>query len=187
KILHSILFLGHIHPELYEPEKIFKDSEILRRTMEAFPGPFKCYKTYVPLKTPFSYFLELVNNCHKSGGQYPLIPTVMCICESGRCGYYGVPLSCGSHIANKIMTAVSCLHVWHPKVASVVMSVFPVDSRDPKRLHLPSGVSCKAYKLKNLSEVKPPPCFTCNQLFCLPEHTKNKNTPGNCAGTEARS
>ncbi|KAF7689951.1 hypothetical protein HF521_011755 [Silurus meridionalis] len=113
----------------------------------------------VPLKTPFSYFLELTttlysstdaaavvhkqifpdlfHNCHKSGGQYPLIPTVMCICESGRCGYYGVSLSCGSHIANKIMTAVSCLHVCHPKVASVVMSVFPDDFRDPKRIQLP--------------------------------------------------
>ncbi|KAI5109436.1 hypothetical protein C0J45_0833 [Silurus meridionalis] len=95
-------------------------------------------------------FPDLFHNCHKSGGQYPLIPTVMCICESGRCGYYGVSLSCGSHITNKIMTAVSCLHVWH--------------SRDPELLQLPSGVSCRAYKLKNLSKVEPPPCFTCNQL-----------------------
>ncbi|KAF7686528.1 hypothetical protein HF521_015890 [Silurus meridionalis] len=44
EVLHSILFLGHIHVTCYSPENIFAKEEILRQTMEDFPGPFERYK-----------------------------------------------------------------------------------------------------------------------------------------------
>ncbi|KAF7688173.1 hypothetical protein HF521_014179 [Silurus meridionalis] len=68
KILHSILFLGQIHPELYEPEKIFEDSEILKSTMEAFPGPFKCSSQNTFLLLPGTdHNIVRLNRCSCSG------------------------------------------------------------------------------------------------------------------------
>ncbi|KAF7689999.1 hypothetical protein HF521_011803 [Silurus meridionalis] len=68
EILHSILFLGHIYPELYKPEKIFEDGEILRSTMEAFPGPFKCSSQNTFLLLPGTdHNIVRLNRCSCSG------------------------------------------------------------------------------------------------------------------------
>ncbi|XP_026765943.3 uncharacterized protein LOC113524029 isoform X1 [Pangasianodon hypophthalmus] len=205
KMLHSILFLGNIHPAKYNPQDIFENS--YNYTVELFPGPFNRYRTHVPLQTPFSYFLELVLKCYGQnnedtvkdklfktlknykgfgGKKTPLISTVICICENGVSRYYGASLSCGSDTARKIMTAVSCVHVWHLKVSSAVMSVFPDDTGEPRSIKLPDTVKCRAYAVADMRKLKPP-CKRCNQLYSLPDHTHHPNPPGNCAETEAIS
>ncbi|XP_053493458.1 uncharacterized protein LOC128615418 isoform X1 [Ictalurus furcatus] len=205
QMLHSILFSGHIHAK-YPANVIFDHFEILGATMTDFPKPIKQYKTHVALRTPFSFLLELVTKCYgqnnestvkkklshilqcckKSSDDYPLISTVICICEISGSTYYGASLSCGSDKEQKIMTAVSCLHVWHPKVSSAVTSVFPDGSGEPHSVKLPDTVSCRAYAMEDLGNLKPP-CKRCNQLYSLPNHTDNLNTAGNCAETEAIS
>ncbi|KAF4080869.1 hypothetical protein AMELA_G00176310 [Ameiurus melas] len=205
EMLHSILFLGNIHAAKYNPEDIFEKTHdpIMRR----FPEPFQYYQTHVPLRTPFSYFLELVVKFYGQNNEEtvkdklsrtlkkykesaakntPLISTVMCICASGESRHYGVSLSCGSDKAKNIMTAVSCEHVWHPKVSSAVMSVFPDDAGEPRSIKLPDTVRCRAYAIADTRQLKPP-CKRCNQLYSLPDPTDHLNTPGNCAETEAIS
>ncbi|MCI4395191.1 hypothetical protein PGIGA_G00177500 [Pangasianodon gigas] len=205
QMLHSILFLGNIHFSRYLPEYIFADVEMFHQTSEDFPGPFSHYQTHMALRTPFSYFLELVticygndenivkntlseilHDCRKSGDQYPLISTVICICESGASRYYGASLSCLSDQEREIMTAVSCVHVWHLNVSSAVMSVFPDDTGEPRSIKLPDTVKCRAYAVADIGQLKPP-CKRCNQLYSLPGHTDHENPPGNCAETEAIS
>ncbi|KAB5517591.1 hypothetical protein PHYPO_G00168890 [Pangasianodon hypophthalmus] len=207
QMLHSILFLGNIHFSRYLPHYIFADVEMFHQTSEDFPGPFTHYQTHVALRTPFSYFLELVticyghdendkevestlseilHDCRKSGDQYPLISTVICICESGGSRYYGASLSCEGDQEREIMTAVSCVHVWHLKVSSAVMSVFPEDTGEPRSIKLPDTVKCRAYAVADMRKLKPP-CKRCNQLYSLPDHTNHSNPPGNCAETEAIS
>ncbi|XP_058260248.1 uncharacterized protein LOC131362368 isoform X2 [Hemibagrus wyckioides] len=207
-MLHSILFLGNIQATCYLPKYIFSDVEMLNRTMNDFPDAFHHYQTYVARRTPFSYFVELVtvcyrqenvmiptvililsellSNCKKSGDLYPLISTVICICETDNLNYYGVSLSCESDREREIMTAVSCLHVWHPKVSSAVMSVFPEGTGNPRSIKLPDKVSCRAYAVEDMSQVKPP-CRRCHELYSLPGPSENLNDPGNCAETEAIS
>ncbi|KAF4080872.1 hypothetical protein AMELA_G00176340 [Ameiurus melas] len=173
--------------------------------MSDFPKPFEQYQNHVALRTPFSFLLELLtyygqsneenvkrelseilDDCEKSGDEYTLISIVMCVCERGESRQYGACLSCGSDIAKNIMTAVSCLHVWHPKVSSAVMSMFPDDAGEPHSIKLPDTVRCRAYAMEKLEELKPP-CKRCNQLYSLPDPTDHLNTPGTCAETEAIS
>ncbi|XP_049332306.1 uncharacterized protein LOC125799490 [Astyanax mexicanus] len=200
KMLHSIFFLGNIHCAWFDPEEIFNDSEIL----ELFRGPFENYTTEVPVRTPFSYFLELVVNtseneqkvknvlsetlqqCKGSDNQYKLISSVICICEESGRRYYGGSLSCSGDVEREIMTAVSCFHVWDNYVTSAVLSVFPEDRTEPVSMTLPRTVESRAYAIEKLSEVKAP-CLRCHELFSLPNHSKSKNKPGNCAETEAIS
>ncbi|XP_053087567.1 uncharacterized protein LOC128317724 [Pangasianodon hypophthalmus] len=203
-MIHSILFFGNIHEEKYGPEDIF--GTLHDKIRERFPEPFSQYTTCVPQKTPFSYFLELVvkfcdhaedrvkeklsetlRECGKSGDLYPLIAVVICICEIGDSRYYGASLSCGSDKVREIMTTVSCLHVWHPKVSSAVMSVFPDDTaKEAHGIILPDSVKCKAYAVVKISKLKRP-CKRCSDLFSLPNNTDVLNYPGNCAETEAIS
>ncbi|XP_026998323.1 uncharacterized protein LOC113640149 isoform X1 [Tachysurus fulvidraco] len=206
QMLHSILFLGHIHVPVYRPEHIFSDMEMLQRTMNVSPKPFECFQTHVALRTPFSYFLQLLTvcysenqeatvknklaallaDCKKSGDRYPLISIVICICEYNNRRYYGASLSCESDKERKIMTSVSCLKVWHRKVSSAVMSMFPQDTGTQCTIQLPATVRCEAFALEDMSQVKPP-CGRCHQLYSLPGHTDILNEPGNCAETEAIS
>ncbi|KAI4874435.1 hypothetical protein NFI96_019381 [Prochilodus magdalenae] len=210
KMLHSILFLGNIHPARYSPVDIFAKREIFDATIKAFPRPFNSYRKYVPLQTPFSYFLELIveffseseekvkavlselcQSCKKSGTQYPLISTVICICQASRCSrYYGGSLTCPGEIEREIMTSVSCLHVWHEFVKHAVLGVFPEDTAEPRfrdgTIILPDSVKCRAFDIENLGTVKPP-CKRCHELYSLPNPTSNRNKPGNCAETEAIS
>ncbi|GAA6074596.1 uncharacterized protein LOC113640148 isoform X1 [Tachysurus ichikawai] len=205
-MLHSILFLGHIHAAVYCPEYIFLDMDMLHRTMKDFPKPFALFRTHVAQRTPFSYFLQLLTvcysqghettvkknlsqflgDCKKKGDRYPLISTVICICEYDKHTYYGASLSCESDIEREIMTSVSCLKVWHHKISSAVMSKFPQDTGPPRTIQLPSTVGCKAFAVEDMSQVKPP-CGRCHQLYSLPGHTDILNEPGNCAETEAIS
>ncbi|XP_037396533.1 uncharacterized protein LOC108440896 isoform X1 [Pygocentrus nattereri] len=219
KMLHSILFLGNINAAKYPPDVIFVDREIYDKSKKAFPKPFDRYNSHVPLRTPFSYLLELIvryygaheeeeendqekeervkailceilNGCKKSGIQYPLISSVISICHVSNRRYYGGSLTCPGEIERQIMTAVSCLHVWHSYVSSAVLGVFPEDTTEARfpegDINLPESVVCRAYDIENLREVKPP-CMLCHELYSLPEHTHNRNKPGNCAETEAIS
>ncbi|XP_036421613.1 uncharacterized protein LOC118805114 [Colossoma macropomum] len=209
QMLHSILFLGNIHAARYPPEVIFADEDIYDKSMCAFPTPFTRYREDVPQRTPFSYFLELIvrycgeheeevkailreilRGCKKSDIQYPLISSVISICQVSNKRYYGGSLTCPGEIEREIMTAVSCLHVWHPYVSSAVLGVFPEDTTEPRfpdgAITLPDSVVCRAFDIENLSEVKPP-CERCHELYSLPNHTNNRNNPGNCAETEAIS
>ncbi|KAK2864891.1 hypothetical protein Q7C36_004045 [Tachysurus vachellii] len=196
EILHSILFLGNIHVPVYRPEHIFSDKEMLHRTKEDFPRPFDLFQTEVAQRTPFCYFLQLLTECYsqenettvkknlsgllgdckKSGERYPLISSVICICEYNKHRYYG----------REIMTSVSCLNVWDCKVASAVMSMFPQDTGTPRTIQLPATVRCEAFDVEDMYNVKPP-CGRCNQLYSLPGHTDVLNKAGNCAETEAIS
>ncbi|KAL7883143.1 hypothetical protein SRHO_G00008010 [Serrasalmus rhombeus] len=219
QMLHSILFLGNINAAIYPPDVIFVDKEIYDKSKSAFPTPFARYRSHVPLRTPFSYLLELIvrycgaheeeeendqekeervkdilreilNGCKKSGIQYPLISSVISICHVSNRRYYGGSLTCPGEIERQIMTAVSCLHVWHSYVSSAVLGVFPEDTTEPRfpegDINLPESVVCRAYDIENLSKVKPP-CMRCHELYSLPKHTDNRNNPGNCAETEAIS
>ncbi|XP_053346271.1 uncharacterized protein LOC128515995 [Clarias gariepinus] len=207
-MLHSILFLGNIHPAQYNPKDIFAETEVFKKTMDDFPASFKYYQTHVAKRTPFSYFLELVticydeNNenmvkgklceilrgCKKSGDQYPLISVVICICERGESRYYGASLSCESDREREIMTSVSCLHVWDRLVSFAVMSVFSADPGGVRTIQF--QCQCRAYALENMEQEKPP-CGRCSQLYSLPnpdpEDIDFRNPAGNCAETEAIS
>ncbi|XP_060721254.1 uncharacterized protein LOC132842545 isoform X1 [Tachysurus vachellii] len=206
EMLHSILFLGNIHNTVYCPEYIFPHVQKLDKIKEDFPRPFDLFQTHVAQRTPFSYFLqlltvcysqghetrmmeilsEILGDCKKKGDRYPLISSVICICEYNKHRYYGVSLSCESGREREIMTSVSCLKVWHRKISFAVMSMFPQDTGTPHTIQLPATVRCVAFDVKDMSQVKPP-CERCNQLYSLPGHTDGLNEPGNCAETEAIS
>ncbi|KAL6461060.1 hypothetical protein MHYP_G00310260 [Metynnis hypsauchen] len=211
QMLHSILFLGNINVARYPPDVIFAHKDIYEKSEYAFPTPFARYRNYVPQRTPFSYLLELIvrycsaheeeeevkailgqilNGCKRSKLQYPLISSVISICQVSNRRYYGGSLTCPGDIERQVMTAVSCLHVWHPYVSSAVLGVFPEDTTDPRfpdgAIKLPNSVVCRAYDIENLSEVKPP-CERCHELYSLPEPRGIRHDPGNCAETEAIS
>ncbi|KAG9279463.1 hypothetical protein AMEX_G4986 [Astyanax mexicanus] len=204
KMLHSIFFLGNIRDAQFDPNLIFDDEEIFEEIRELFRGPFVKYSTEVAVRTPFSYFLDLVvststnqeemktvlsdtlRQCKGSGIKCTLISSVICICEVSGKRYYGGSLSCPGDVEREIMTAVSCFQVWDNYVTSAVLSVFPEDRTEPVSMTLPSSVECRAYAIENLSEVKAP-CLRCHELYSLPNHSDNKNKPGNCAETEAIS
>ncbi|XP_053492014.1 uncharacterized protein LOC128614599 [Ictalurus furcatus] len=193
QMLHSILFLCYIHSS-YRAEVIFAQMEILNRTKTYFPIPFEQYQTHVALQKPFSFLLELVTKCYgqydefivkdmlseildgckKSGVLFPLISTVICVCKNVWSRYYGASLSCESVPQRELMTAVSCVNVWHPKVSSSVMSVFPDGDGEPHRIEHPDRVKCRAYAIEGLRQLKPP-CETCNKLYSLPGHTQSKS------------
>ncbi|XP_036421428.1 uncharacterized protein LOC118804943 [Colossoma macropomum] len=206
KMLHSILFLGNINAAPYYPDDIFAEKEIYLKTMKDFPQSFDKYREDVALRTPFSYFLELIvrcfgenkeqvkaklceklQGCKKSG---PLISSVICIRQVSNRTYYGGSLTCPGEIEREIMTAVSCLHVWHPYVSAAVLGVFPEDTTEPRfpdgTIRLPASVECRAYDIENLSVVKPP-CRRCHELYSLPNPRGRRHYPGNCAETEAIS
>ncbi|XP_062846984.1 uncharacterized protein LOC134309264 [Trichomycterus rosablanca] len=206
QMLHSILFIGNIQDSKCCPEDIFSNSELHDATKKLYPGPFKSYETHLPKRTPFSYFLELVwtcvspdeemvkttlcevYRCHSHKKKKPLISPVICICEFGSSRYCGASLSCRSKTVGKIMTAVSCAHVWHRYVSSAVMTSINTKRkrrRKNRSIKILCRVECNAYCLKMKEPKKP--CLRCHELFSLPGHTRTKNYPGNCAETEAIS
>ncbi|KAG9262092.1 hypothetical protein AMEX_G23804 [Astyanax mexicanus] len=199
KMIHSIFFLWNIHHPQLKPEEIF-NGEIL----ELLNGPIEKSRTEVAVRTPFSYFLELVvsisendqkvkdvltetlQKCKGSGYRRTLISQVICICRVSGRSYYGGSLSCPTIPQREIMTAVSCFHVWDSSVSSAVLSVFPEARTNPLSMKLPSSVQCRAYAIGNLNEVKAP-CLRCHELYSLPTSETRKYKPGNCAETEAIS
>ena len=101
--------------------------------------------------------------------------------------YYGASLINRGHVKREIVTAVSCLHVWHPHVSFAVKDVLPVDTIEPRfpdgTIRLPASVECRAFDIENLSVVKPP-CRRCHELYSLPNPRGRRHYPGNCAETE---
>lgn len=129
--------------------------------------------------------------CKRSGCIYPLISSVICICQTSEFSkkYYGCSLTCSDDIVREIMTAISCLHVWHPYVSSAVLGVFPKDTVEAEfpdgTITLPDSVRCRAYAMEDITEVNP--CQRCHELYSLPNPSENRNNPGNCAETETLS
>ncbi|XP_026998321.2 uncharacterized protein LOC113640148 isoform X2 [Tachysurus fulvidraco] len=162
QMLHSILFLGHIHAAVYRPEWIFSDVEMLQKTIKDFPKPFDLFQTHVAQRTPFSYFLQLLTVCYSENQE--------------------------ATVKNKLAALLAdCKKsVWHRKVSSAVMSMFPQDTGTQCTIQLPATVRCEAFALEDMSQVKPP-CGRCHQLYSLPGHTDILNEPGNCAETEVIS
>ncbi|XP_073318907.1 uncharacterized protein [Pagrus major] len=110
-ILHSIFFLGEINKPRYIPKEIVSDDEMLNALRDHYPGPFKCYSSQLPKRSPFSCVLDMKNTAEDS------------------VRYYGVSMSTSGRNPGRIIVAVCCLSTWDSHVADAVMTYYPSKKR----------------------------------------------------------
>ncbi|XP_039677224.1 uncharacterized protein LOC120572145 [Perca fluviatilis] len=208
EIIHSIFFLGKINDPDFDPESIVTDAKMLVGLKDTYPGPFKCYSSQLPKRSPFSCVLDMIvlltgeeneeeikkkvreiSKQLRRGKTSPLISSTICVSQiPNSVRYYGVSMSTAGCDPGKIMIAASCLSSWDSYVAGAVMTYYPNKTKKDYfdgTIKLPENVRCEAFNIREGGNKTPkPPCGSCENLFGL----KPKEWPyGNCAEVESLS
>ncbi|XP_016522838.1 uncharacterized protein LOC103132381 [Poecilia formosa] len=181
---------------------------------EKYPNPFKFYSSQLPRRSPFSCMLDMIVHLKQQNDENgikdelaeiisklkdetrkhdkELSSTVLCVSHVNNTDsvkYYGVSMSTSGKKSGRIMIAASCLSFyWDEYVAGAVMTFYPDLMKKPYfdgTFNLSRDATCRAYNIKNKSEMKP--CKSCSNLFGFQETDPKVWPYGNCAEVESLS